>query len=108
MTYQEMCENAKNAFHFNPSIKNWWGSFIVDGKGSYSVKIIQKMIDDFNDMCRMWCVDGRVVLLERSTSFWTKSVKYKLKFKMTSTKERYDNFHKCVESMLSSYTDLIG
>jgi hypothetical protein len=107
MTYQEMCENAKNAFHFNPSIKKRWGSFIVKGRGSYSEIIIQEMIDDFNVMCRTWCVDGRVVLLERSASFWTNSVKYELKYEMTSTKERQDNFHKCVESMLSSYTDLI-
>lgn len=108
MTYQEMCENAKNAFHFNPSIKNYYGSFIVEGSGSYSMKIIQKMIDDFHNMCRMWCVDGQVVLLEKSSSFWTKSVKYELKFKMISTIDRKDNFRKCVESMLSSYTDLIG
>jgi hypothetical protein len=107
MTYQEMCENAKNAFHFNPSIKRWHGSFIVEGSGSYGVKIIQKMIDDFNVMCRVWCVDGRVVLLKRSTSFWTNSVKYKLKYEMNSTEDRRDNFHGCVESMLSSYTDLI-
>ena len=107
MTYQEMCENAKNAFKSNPSIKNCWGSFTVKGRGSYSLKIIQKMIDEFNDMCRVWCVDGKVVLLEQSASFWTKSVKYELKYEMNSTEDRWNNFHECLESILSSYTYLI-